>query len=427
VQAQVSSRIQEMRDREQALDSTVETLNQRIKDLSTVARQYSDIQRELDIATANLNQFLNKREVLRIDEAQRQTPWDILTPPGTPISSSRNPYLNLAAGTVLGFLLGSGAAFAVDKLIDKVRTVQDLKEFVPIPLLGTIPYNVMIENGRPASPLMDYIAQPQLDLTSSYRAGGSQESQYFTPFLEAFRVLDSNIRSRAEGGLRSLTVSSAIAGEGKSSVSFYLAYASASMGKRTLLVDTDFRHPTLQKLCGVSNTAGLSNYALGELSFEDTILPLRLDENLFLVPSGPQPLDPAKLLSSARMAAFLKRAAKDFDMVIFDTPPLLGFADAFLLAKKTQGLLLVSRVDEIKFGELETVIDELAISRVPVIGMVANGSKQESQKLYSFYQGYGQTYDDDNNDLDGGLGEENGFVNGTENLNPEIEDNILLR
>ncbi|MBE9080048.1 polysaccharide biosynthesis tyrosine autokinase [Romeria aff. gracilis LEGE 07310] len=388
VQEQVASYIRELEDRDQALSQTVEILNQRIKRLSTVARQYNSIQRDLEIATTNLNQFLTKREALRIDAAQRQTPWEILTQPSDPQVSSASAKRNLVLGTVLGLLLGSGLAILVDRMSGKIHTITELKEAARLPLLGNIPYSLLLENGQPLILPRNQLGEMGFD-PGAFEPYPSQNGQTSTRFLEAFSVLATNIRlSNPDSPVKALTVSSAIPDAGKSTISFHLAHASAAIGQRTLLVDTDLRRPSLHRFCNVSNDQGLSNYATGEFDLDDILVRLPIDENLFLIPSGPVPPNPLKTLSSNRMANFFQEIFERFDTVIFDSPPLLGFADAFMVAEKSQRLLLTARLGQVKYSQLQSALDELYIAKIPVIGMVANASKQVSDESYSYYQYY---------------------------------------
>ncbi len=393
VQDQVASNIREMSDRDRALSDTIETLNQQIKDLSTVARWYNDIQRELNIATENLNQFLSKREALRIDAAQRQTPWELLTPAGTPSASSANAKQNLVLGAILGILLGSGGAIAWDRMRGKINTIEELRGTAQIPLLGSIPRSQLLENGQSLALAMAQLGELDLkvDLTSDSESPS---------FLEAFKRLSTNLRlNNPDTPIQSLTISSAIPNAGKSTISLYLAQSNASMGQRTLLVDMDLRRPTLHKLSNVSNDKGLSSYVTGEFELDDILVDLPIHENLYMISAGPIPPDPVQVLTSKRMEKFIQQVYEEFDMVIFDTPPLLGFSDAFITTGNTQGLLLAVRLGDTKFSQLNSVMDELSIAKVPVIGMVANAVRQEGEQSYSYYQYYQQPSEPINEEL----------------------------
>lgn len=394
VQEQVASRIREMEDQDRALSEAIQTLNQRINQLSTVTRQYNDIQRELEIATQNLNQFLTKRETLRIDAAQRQTPWEILTPPSEPRASAASAKRNLALGTVLGLMLGSGIAILVDRLSGKIYTIDELKEASRIPILGTIPHDQLLEKGQSLVfqlnqlPSMSDLGMDVDLYSSSAQVSSGQEMS--TPLLEAFRSLSTNVRlSRPNKPIKFFAVSSAAPNAGKSTISSHLAHAMASMGQRTLLVDTDLRRPSLHRLCGFSNPSkGLSSYIAGEFELDEILIQLPANKNLFMVPAGPVPPNPIEILTARRMDDFLSRAYEDFDIVIFDTPPLLGFADALTIASKAQGILLTARLGQIKISQLQSALDELQIARIPVVGMVANDVQEEGIESYSYINYY---------------------------------------
>ena len=395
VQAQLGNYIRELQDRDQALTTTIDTLNQQIKGLSTTAREYNKIQRDLEIATVNLNQFLTKREALRIDAAQSQTPWEVLTPPGAPRASSASAKRNLVLGTVLGLLLGSGAAILIDRMKGKIHTLAELKEMTKVPVLGTVPYEKLLEGQPPLSLETSPIFNPESLKTE--QQSSANMGQISTPFLEAFRILATNLQLvNPDQPIKTLTISSAVPEMGKSTITFYLGRAIAATGQRVLIVDADLRRPTLHKFCGNANAKGLSNYASGELDLQDTWASVPLEPNLYVLPSGPVPPDPTKVLSAQRTKDFFNRIHTEFDIVIFDTPPLLGLADALIISAQTQGILLVATLGQIKFSQLKTTLDELNIAKAPILGIVANNSKQRSENSYSYsYQPYppsAQTY-----------------------------------
>ena len=139
VQEEVASKIRELEYRDRILAEATTQLSQRVKQLSVVSRQYTDIQQELKIATENLNQFLTKREALRIDAGQRKVPWQILTPPGDPVPSAANVKRTAMLGAILGVLLGIGVALLLEKLSSILHTQEEVKEVSKFPVLGTIP------------------------------------------------------------------------------------------------------------------------------------------------------------------------------------------------------------------------------------------------------------------------------------------------
>lgn len=391
VQREVASYIRELENRDRALSETITILNQSTNRLSTVARQYNTLQRELEIATTNLNQFLTKREALRIDAAQRQTPWEVLTPPSHPRASSASARRNLVLGTVLGLLLGAGAAIIVDRFSGKIHTIDELKEATRLPLLGNIPQSSLLDSGGSVLFAVRELSSMEvtLDLSSAASAYELRADQVAMPFLEAFRILATNIRlSNPEQPIKSLAISSAVPNSGKSTVSLHLAYTMALLGYRTLVVDNDFRRPSLHGLCHLSNEKGLTNYVVGEYDFEDILVKVPLDNKLFVVTAGSVPPNPLKILAAPKMQEFYAKINQDFDFIIFDTPPLLGFADTPMIAERTQGILLTVRLGEIKHSQLQSALDELQIAQIPLIGMVANFSQEELNSGYEYYQYY---------------------------------------
>ncbi|MEM9120965.1 MAG: polysaccharide biosynthesis tyrosine autokinase [Cyanobacteria bacterium P01_F01_bin.56] len=393
VQRELANYIDELGNRDRALSSTIDNLNQQIKNLSTTAREYGSIQRELDIASNNLNEFLTKREALGIDAAQRQTPWEILSPPSNPRASSASAKQNLALGVILGLLIGSGAAILLDRLRGKIHTVEELKQAVGsnIPLLGVIPYERLLENGNLLSNSLNQLSrlgfEANLFMPNSPKPNLGESGS--TPFFEAFRVLSTNIQLNSpDKQISSFVISSAIPNMGKSTITFYLAYAVAAMGRKVLMVDTDLRRPTLHKLCDISNDKGVSNCVAGEFNPEEVVSDLSLDPNLFLLPAGPVPPDPTKIIMAQRMKELIAFTREEFDLVIFDTPPILGFADAILLSAYTQGMLMTAKLGEIKFSQLQMTLDELSVAKVPLLGIVANDVKGTSQNHYSYYDYY---------------------------------------
>ena len=386
VQRQVDSRIRELNTRNQALGEAVNLLNQQIKQLSTVARQYSNIQRELEIATKNLDQFLSKREALRIDAAQRQAPWELLSQPGDPKASSGTVKRNLVLGTGLGLLLGVGAALIVDKLSSVIHTVKEVKEVTKLPLLGVIPFNEYLEKFGPAASVATRLKQ------AGYVFGltpDDTQNQTSAPFIEAFRSLYASIRlTSPESQVHSLAISSPIPNSGKTTVSLHLGQAAAAMGQRVLIVDTDLRRPSLQNRLGLRGQQGLTEFVTAGLGFEEVLQKVPLDNNLFVVTAGTVPPDSTKVLSSKRMQRFMEQAKQNFDLVLYDTPPLLGFADAYLVAAQTAGFLMVVGLGRMKRSLLERSMEELRVSGINALGVVVNGAKDRSVNAYSYYQYY---------------------------------------
>lgn len=398
VRGQLASRIRDLESRNRILLNEEEKLKQQIKELSVISRRYTDIQRELKIATENLNQFLTKREALRIDAGQRKAPWQIVNPPSEPIPSAANTKRSAMLGVILGLLLGTGVALLLDKLSNVLHSPQEVKDASKFPILGVIPYNSGVSDferidvnavvGKSAS--LDALGMVQ-QLGLKFGLGQNSSRSYFSGslFLEAFRSLYANIRLlNSDTQIRSIVISSSTPGEGKTTVSIYLAQIAAALGQRVLLVDADLRLPQIHNRLGLLNTYGLSNAIASDLDTDRMIQQSPIESNMFVLTAGPVPPDPSKLLSSRKMQKLITQFQEAFDLVIFDTPPLEGLADAKLFASDTDGIVMVVGLGKVKSSVLQQTLGGLKQFNVPILGMVANGSKDNKSNTYDTYQRY---------------------------------------
>jgi polysaccharide biosynthesis transport protein len=368
VQNELANRIQLMESRNKSLDNATSTLNQNMQEFAVVARQYDDIQRELQIATSNLNHFLSKREALRIETAQQEVPWQLLTPPTDPKYSSSNTMQFGLLGGVMGLLSGLLVAMLLDRLKNVFYTTDDIKNETNIPILGMIPFcrQLTVANNKPSDPL-------SLARTA--------------PFIEAFRFLYTNIRLlNPDTPVHSLVISSSGPQDGKTTVALYLAQVAAAAGQRVLLVDVDFRRPQLHRRLNLDNNQGLSDLIAANMELGRAIQRVPSASNLFALTTGLIPPDPIRALSSQKMQNLMAHFEAVFDLVIYDTPPLLGFADANLLGSRTDGLILVVQISKTKRADLVRVLEELRISPTTVLGIAANSLPNTAADLYSTYQ-----------------------------------------
>lgn len=207
-------------------------------------------------------------------------------------------------------------------------------------------------------------------------------------FAEAYRSVRTALQfSTASGVPRLLTVTSAMTGEGKTTTALSLAIQFAQAGKRTLLIEADLRKPSLHRALNLDNQVGLTNYlAGGGAQPVDIAKPTHIP-NLFAIPSGPLPPNPAELLSSARMVELLSLAAGKFDQVILDSPPLLGTADAVITGNLCEGTLLTVEMGSTPRGYAQGALKRLRGGRVHVLGAIL--TKLEARAgAYGYYRSY---------------------------------------
>ncbi|MDX2244714.1 MAG: polysaccharide biosynthesis tyrosine autokinase [Leptolyngbyaceae cyanobacterium bins.302] len=336
------------------------SLNRRLIELPAIVRQYNTLQQQLDIATKTLNQFLLQRETLRVEAAQKEVPWEVISKPklvsspltGKPIATrGKKATQMLMAGVAGGLLIGVLAAFLREKLRNVFVTAEDLQDAVQQPFLGSIPSATKGFSGL-----------------SSGKAG-----KLANPFLDAFSSLYTNLRFlHTSGSIHSLAVSSVEPGDGKTIVALNLAQTAASMGQRVLLVDANLLAPQIHSLVDVPNNRGLIDVLQQKLDAEDVIQKSSLDNNLSVMPAGVVQLGATKLFASTEMSRIAKRLQEMFDLVIYDTPAMSGLTDLNFLGAKTDGFLVVVGVNKTKRSHFNKTLESLKKYRIPVVGVIAN-------------------------------------------------------
>lgn len=376
VQKDFQSRIQTLQARDLSLEEKISNLNEEQRNLATVNRNYENIQRQLQIATEGLNQFLSKRQALQIEKSQNQQPWKLLDPELTlvnkPQAVSGSAKINLIFGGVAGLVIGVGAALLVDKLSNVFYTSKDLKETTRLPLLGVVPFS------------KDFAGSTEQD---GQTYGVHQTTR--VAFFEVFRSLYTNILLLgSDMPIRSLVVSSATPEDGKTTVAIQLALAAAAMGQRVLLVDANLRCPTIHNRVGLMNIQGLTDVISSELDWSNVIERSPIEDNLYVMAAGPIPPDSTRLLASEKMQDLMNELHSSFDLVIYDTTPIVGFADANLLAANTNGVMLVAGLGKLKRTAFAQALEEIQVSGTPILGLVANKSKESTPTSQSNYQQY---------------------------------------
>ena len=390
--AAAQSDLQTLAARSQTLAEAEQRLTQKVEQIPALVRQYTDLQRELQVATESLNRFLATRETLQIEEAQTEIPWQLIQAPARPQKPiSPNIPRGLLLGAAAGVLLGVASALLMEKLDNVFHSPKELKDKTNLPLLGVIPFYKQLQAEHQQTPL-EKVSRLLSRETLEFTLNETQKTTTYggSSFLESFRSLHANIRFLgSDAPIRSLTISSALPGDGKSTVAIQLAKAAAAMGQRVLLVDADLRRPQIHHRLGVSNLRGLSNLISTRLKLREAIQPVPGCSDLFTITAGQIPPDPTKLLSSRKMKHLVERVQKVFDLVIYDTPPSIGLADASLLAAHMDGVVMVVGLGKTDCSALMQALDRLKVAQTPVLGTVVNGVKQDaSTPSYRYHHYY---------------------------------------
>lgn len=380
----VQKNILGFRAREQTLAQKEQQLRTEIARLPSLLAQYNRLQPDLKIKRDSLEQLEKARQELSIEIARGGFDWEVVEEPlpGEKIGPKKAQIILL--GVVVGLMLGGVAAFIRDMTDSSVRTSEDLKKQVALPLLGMTPELPKSQKSSPelhlpfAKPqaLEPAINEPIIKLPfgkPQILAPWTIEVIHWPPSWESLDLIYKNIQLlNSVSTIKSLMVTSAIAGEGKSTLALGLAISAARLHQRVLLIDADLRNPTLHEKLNLPNDYGLST-----LLSSDTVLPLQRNIHtsssyIDILTSGPIPTDPVHLLSSPRMKELLKGFEDSYDLVLLDATPVLGMVDAIITASCCRGVVLIARIGG-KVTRNELTEATTMLKQLNIVGVVANG------------------------------------------------------
>ncbi|WP_267784983.1 polysaccharide biosynthesis tyrosine autokinase [Paenarthrobacter ureafaciens] len=293
--------------------------------------------------------------------------------------SSPNTRLALLVGLVAGLALAFGYALLRNLFDRKVRSVVQIEAETEHSVIGTIPFN------------KDFDDNHRLVSSGGHDVDSANKQDYAV--AEAVRKLRTNLKFMdVDNPPRVIVVSSALPGEGKSTVVANLAQTLAATGERVVVVDADLRRPMLAKIFGVPNSIGLTDVVVGRATLNDVLQPWGDSGNLYLLASGTIPPNPSELLNSNAMQKMLDDLA-EHATVLIDTPPLLPVTDAAILTAKTDGALVVTRCGNSTYEELKRALHNLNKVNGRCLGIILNGTPRKSlngdgysSQYYTYYK-----------------------------------------
>jgi succinoglycan biosynthesis transport protein ExoP len=402
-----------------AADKKIEDLEEETREVDSKTNllmekklEYDRLKREVDSfrdMTALLEQ---KNQEALITQAEKPEEVVIVKPAllsTTPINPPKTVATG-AMGIIIGIVLGLVFAFIVETFDTSLGAIEDVEETLGAKVLGVIPhadYKDIIAG------LKDKI---QREMDESFLKKMINLASHFAPktmIAESFRALRTNIQfSEGNKHIKAIAVTSTSPQEGKTMVSANLAISLAQSGLKTLLVGSDLRKPMLGSTFGLEETPGLTdiifgNYPwsqtvktitdiiMGEISLDDLMMTPGMD-NLNIITSGTIPPNPAELIESDRLMTFIEEAKKQYDIIIFDSTPVLSAADAAILGQKMDGVLIVYRVGAVSRGLLKRTANQLQQVKCNIIGIILNGMKPDispdfqDYKYYKYYSYYGK-------------------------------------
>ena len=376
-------------------------LGGRFQQQPALIKQYEALQQKLQIAQENLAGFIKTRENFQLEIAQRTVPWKVIAPPEiNPKPVKPSVPRNLALGVVLGLVAGAGAGLLRDRLDHVFHSPMEVKDDLGEPLLGHIPHVAFFkgvrEDRRFLLQELDASVRPAAGATGDASADDAVRLSGYQRFFyqEALRNLFTSLRFlNSDRPLRSVALTSSLPAEGKSLTNVLLAKTIAEMGQRVLLVDADLRKPQMHHRLGVNNLTGLSNLLTEDnLDWRQVIQKVPGYEGWTVLTAGRRPPDPTRLLSSVRMRQLVNDLASsgDFDLILYDTPPVLGLADAALVAEHIDGLMLVVSLGRVDRGLPKEAIARIRSAGAQLLGVVTNAIKEDGDTNTAY--GYGNRY-----------------------------------
>jgi capsular exopolysaccharide synthesis family protein len=286
--------------------------------------------------------------------------------------------LNLAVALLLSLMLAVGYALVSDTLDDTIRDPEQASRSLRVPVVGTLP---QVKPWR-----------SQLATVGAAAVTTAEASRSLSTYEEAIRTLRNSILlSDFDRQFKTLLVTSAAPSEGKSTIAVHLAVAHSQQHHKTLLIDGDLRRPSVHKRFNLVNTAGLSNVLLDGIPWREALAKLDPFPNLDLLPVGPVSRRAADLMGHG-LERILDEAARDYDLIILDAPPLLGFPEPLQMAAAADGVVIVARAGQTSRKGVASVISTLYRLRANIVGLVLNEVHREISDTYYYYGYYGKYY-----------------------------------
>ncbi|GAA0708189.1 polysaccharide biosynthesis tyrosine autokinase [Dokdonella soli] len=368
IRASVKAEYDAAASQEKILEKQLANLRAQTLDVDSRSIQYNIFKREVDTNRQLYNALLQRYKEVGMAGGVKSSNLSIVDHAEVPARRyAPSISLNLAVGLLVGAMLGVMLALLLEYLDDTLKTPLDIEQRLHLAVLGIV---------------------PKLTKQSPYNALKDPRSA----FSESYRSVRTALQFSTDRGVpKVLLITSPAANEGKSTSALTLAQNFTQLGKRVLLIEGDLRNPTLNKILCLSPQAGLSSLLAGAATLAQTVLKTD-DERLDVILSGPLPPSPTELLAGPKLASLLLTGAEKYDQIIIDAPPVLGIADAPILANAAEGTLLIIKSGSTGISAAQSAIKRLKAARGRLIGcLLTQYDAQASGYGYGNYYAYGET------------------------------------
>jgi len=388
-------------NREKSLQTLLDSQRTDVVRMNNNAILYRSLQIEVDNMRSLLSTLVSKQNEIQVSSqlgglrTSNNKIVDRALVPGGPFTP--NTRRNLMMALFLGLFGGLGMIFLVESLDNTVKGPEDVEKLTGLPSLGIIPY--LSADGLKRKP-STYGARPYSYGTEGEAPGESLPDiseieliNYLFPkfsIAEDYRTVRTSILfSHADSSPKTVCFTSSMPQEGKTATVSNMAISFAQLEGKVLLIDADLRKPRLHKVFQTRNLVGLSGFLTGKLAVDEAILKTSI-ENIWIIPSGPHPPNPAELLNSKRMRDLLARAKDRFDTVLIDTPPVLAVIDPVIVSSLADCTVLIVQAGKTTRRALGKAVEEIRKAKAEIVGVVFNEVKLGRQALgtpyYHYYQ-----------------------------------------
>lgn len=394
--------------KEQLQQHEVEQLRKKYRALPKSGLQLKRLQRRVTINDEVYSFLSSKRQEAMIQNAEKIEEATLVRPAleGALMNPPTSAKAVAFVGVFIGGMLGLVFAFIYETLDTSIGTIEDVEKYLELSVVGVIPF---IDTEEIIAKMQQEHSLGQVrDRDIEFNAHLISHFAPKSSVAESYRALRTYLQYiLSEKNVKSFTITSSSPSEGKSTTAVNLALTFAQIGKKTVLVDADLRKPKIATVFGLDKEPGLSNIILGTSKWRDTIKSVtdimmgRMGlkniimtpgiDNLYIITAGRIPLNPSELLNSSSMTDLIAELENEYDVVILDTTPVLPASDAAVLARKTQGVLLVYKVGKVARGALKRAKTQIENVKANVLGIVLNSLRAEISSDYHDFR-YGDYY-----------------------------------
>ncbi|MDJ0594197.1 MAG: polysaccharide biosynthesis tyrosine autokinase [Pleurocapsa sp. MO_226.B13] len=376
--ANLETQLDSLQAKKTSLEAAEQRLQAETDSFPSLIAEYNRLKPAVEVGRTTVDQLLSARQKLSIEIDRGGLKWQVVEAPDLGEDESPNKLKTILAGLVVGSFLGLGAAFAREATDDTIHSPQELEQESGQILLGIIPE-------LPAESLNQQNSDLLLNQFSD-RDRSIEQAIYLRPLREALDLIYQNVKHlNPEGTNQSLLITSIEPGVDSLTLMLGLASSAVRANQKVLLIDTNFRFPSLHQKFRVENERGLSNFLMGEITNAQIQTVSLLNEEVELLTAGSTSVsDPIKLLNSSRIKELMFAFERNYDLVLLNSPPVLGYVDVLQTAQCCQGVVLIEKINRITKSKLSEA--NALLSQLNVLGIVADGGEASEAKLRQIYQ-----------------------------------------